>query len=361
MEEGAGMRAFIAIAIIIAAIAGAVWLYQHPWDVPFGHTPDEHHDRAGGGRWHASDWTVEGRWDAYGSHYSLVASAPPADLQGPDLFLRCRDGHFDLSLIGDSNSQYVEGLYDIDVSTDKSYGSVLSLTRDDAIWADDVTVPADTAEFALADAKQIIVTVGYRHGGYRTYTYNFKNLAAGKPQLYRVCNGYPQPYYGNNGYPTTPYNGSGGGYQQGGNYPSSQPYGNGYATTPSNGDSYATTPSNGGYSSGGGYDSYRSGGNSGGGNDNYRSGGAPYATIDGYNDRSRNGGGYNDYPRSGGSDYPRNGGNSDYRRPWHPKPRPPEKPPAPINPPRYRSLTQEQDISSQHKKALKDGKSELAH
>ena len=359
MEEGAGMRAFIAIAIIIAAIAGAVWLYQHPWDLPFGHTPDEHHDRAGGGRWSASDWTVEGRWDSYGSHYSLTASAPPAELQGPDLFLRCRDGRFDLSLIGDSNSQYVEGLYDIDVSTDKSYGSVLSLTRDDAIWSDDVTVPADTAEFALADAKQIVVTVGYRHGGYRTYTYNFKNLAAGKPQLYKVCTGYPQPYYGNGGYPTPPYGGSA--YQQGGDYPSSEPYNNSYATTPSNGG-YS---SGGGNYSGGGYDNNRSGGNysSGGGYDYNRSGGAPYATIDGYNDRPRNGGGYNDRSRNGEgyNDYPRNGKSYDYRRPWHPKPRPPEKPPAPINPPRYRSLTQEQDISSQHKKAVKDGKSEIAH
>jgi hypothetical protein len=356
MEEGAGMRAFIAIAIIIAAIAGAVWLYQHPWDVPFVQTPGEHHDRGGSGRWSASDWTVEGRWDAYGSHYSLTASAPPADLHGPDLFLRCRDGHFDLSLIGDSDSQYVEGLYDIDVSTDKSYGSVLALTRDDPIWADDVTVPADTAEFALADAKQIVVTVGYRQGGFRTYTYNFKNLAAGKPQLYRVCNGYPQPYYGNNSYPTTPYTGSGGGYQEGGTYPSSQPYSN----------SYATTPSNGGYSSGGDNYSSDNGYNnrqSGGGYDNYRSGGAPYATIDGYNDHARSGEGYNDRARDGGgyNDHARDGGYNDYRRPWHPKPRPPEKPPGPINPPRYRSLTQEQDISSQHKKALKDGKGEIAH
>jgi hypothetical protein len=351
MDEGAGMRAFIAIAIIIAAIAGAVWLYQHPWEVPFIERPGEHHDREGNGRWSASDWIVEGRWDAYGSRYSLTASAPPADLHGPDLLLRCRDGHFDLSLIGDPNSRDVEGLYDIDVSTDKSYGSVLSLTRDDAIWSDDVTVPADTAEFALADAKQIIVTVGYRQGGFRTYTYNFKNLAAGKPQLYRVCNGYPQPYYGDNGYPTTPYGGDG--YHDGGNYQSSQPYN----------DSYQTTPSNGGYSSGGdnysggGYDNYHSGDNysSGNGHDNYRSGGAPYATIDGYNDRPRDGRGYNNYPPDGG--------HYDDRRHWHPKlkPIPPEKPAAPINPPRYRSLTQEQDIRSQHKKAVQDGKSEIAH
>ena len=49
--------------------------------------------KAGAGdRWTVGDWTVDGAWENGESHYSLTASAPPDDLHGPDLFLRCRDG-----------------------------------------------------------------------------------------------------------------------------------------------------------------------------------------------------------------------------------------------------------------------------
>ena len=148
-----------------------------------------HHNRwkAGAGdRWTVGDWTVDGTWENGESHYSLTASAPPDDLHGPDLFLRCRDGQFDLSLIDER--EHAHGLYAILVMTDKSApGIVLRVRRGDPEWYGNATVAAAVAEHALANAGKIYVRLKYQRGGIDDESYDFKDLASGKPQLYRVC------------------------------------------------------------------------------------------------------------------------------------------------------------------------------
>jgi len=142
----------------------------------------------GGDRWTAGDWVVDGRWERNDNHYSLTATAPPDELHGPDLFLRCRDGHFDLSLIGDSDPPHYRGLYSMMVMTDRSApGIVLRVTRGDPEWIGESTVLATSAEYPLSNATQIYVRLRYERGGTRDYTYNFKDLQSGKQQLYNVC------------------------------------------------------------------------------------------------------------------------------------------------------------------------------
>jgi len=143
--------------------------------------------KAGAGdRWTVGDWTVDGAWENGESHYSLTASAPPDDLHGPDLFLRCRDGQFDLSLIDERERG--RGLYAILVMTDKSApGIVLRVRRGDPEWYGNATVAAAVAEHALANAGKIYVRLKYERGGIDDESYDFKDLASGKPQLYRVC------------------------------------------------------------------------------------------------------------------------------------------------------------------------------
>ena len=75
-------------------------------------------ESSSGDRWTIGDWTVDGDWENGKSRYSLTASAPPDDLHGPDLFLRCRDGKFDLTFI-DEGSRW-RGLYAILVMTNRS-------------------------------------------------------------------------------------------------------------------------------------------------------------------------------------------------------------------------------------------------
>lgn len=143
--------------------------------------------KAGAGdRWTIGDWTVDGTWDNGESHYSLTASAPPDDLHGPDLFLRCRDGQFDLSLI--DQREHAHGLYAILIMTDKSApGIVLRVRRGDAEWYGNATVAAAVAEHALANAGKVYVRLKYERGTIDDESYDFKDLASGKPQLYRVC------------------------------------------------------------------------------------------------------------------------------------------------------------------------------
>ena len=368
MEEGAGMRILVAVVLLAAVAAGGIWLDRHHWEIP-GLSDGNHQNgdnKSGAGRWHAGDWVVEGRWDGYMSRYSLTAWAPPADFQGPDLVMRCRDGQFDISLIGDPYPQQVGGVYSIEITTDKSGSPVIGMMRDDPVWSNDITVPAQPAIFALATARQIFVSLKYSQGGDRRYTYNFRNLAAGKEQLFNVCGRWvpPPPAYSN-----------GGGYGP----PTSTTYEGGYATTPYNGGGSMATPpfANGGY---GGNNNAWTGGNgsgpdlTGNGYSNYPSNGYPASgypsNSGGYpTDNSYNGyppaGGYNCYPNSGtGGSYQSGDGYCPpgyYHKPWRPKPKPKPSPPIPINPPRYRSLTQEQDIRGQHEKALQDQKNATGH
>jgi hypothetical protein len=216
----------------------------------------------GGDRWTAGDWVVDGRWERNDNHYSLTATAPPDELHGPDLFLRCRDGHFDLSLIGDSDPPHYRGLYSMMVMTDRSApGVVLRVTRGDPEWIGESTVLATSAEYPLSNATQIYVRLRYERGGTRDYTYNFKDLQSGKQQLYNVCK--PPP--------------------------ASQPW-----------DSIADRGGRGG--------------------------------RDGYDGDDR-----------------RDGRDGHGGRDWHHHP---NWPVIPMNPPRYRDLTQERDIHDQHEKAL---------
>jgi hypothetical protein len=214
--------------------------------------------KAGAGdRWTIGDWTVDGTWENGESHYSLTASAPPDDLHGPDLFLRCRDGQFDLSLIDER--ERARGLYAILVMTDKSApGIVLRVRRGDPEWYGHATVAAAVAEHALANAGKIYVRLKYQRGGIDDESYDFKDLAIGKPQLYRVCPPPPRAQWT--------------------------------------------------------YDADRDGGRRHG--------------RDGHDGRDR----HDDHDR--------------YWRPRWPQP--------PINPPRYRDLTQERDIRDQHKAATKN-------
>jgi hypothetical protein len=139
-----------------------------------------------GDRWTIGDWTVDGDWERGKSSYSLTASAPPDDLHGPDLFLRCRDGKFDLTFIDDGSRW--RGLYAILVMTNRSApGIVLRVRRDDPEWLGNATVEASSAEHALANARKIYVRLRYERGGDKDYSYDFKDLAIGKPQLYHVC------------------------------------------------------------------------------------------------------------------------------------------------------------------------------
>lgn len=361
MEEGTGMRVFVAVVLLAAVAAGGIWLDRHHWEIPGLSDNDKHggqhgdDNRPGTGRWHAGDWIVEGRWDGYMSRYSLTAWAPPSDFQGPDLIMRCRDGQFDISLIGDPYPQQAGGLYSIEITTDRSAGAVLSMTRDDPDWSNDITVPAQSAVFALATAKRVFVALKYSQGGDRAYTYNFRNLVAGKEQLFNVCGRWMPPPYSN-----------GGGFGA----PTSYTNEGGYGTTPySGGGTMATPPfANGGYdSSGTGYNNggYNSGSNGAGGYSSYPSTGGSYPSNGGYNNGYPAAGGYNCYPDSGGRSWYQPGSGycppGYHHRPWHPKPKPIPNPPIPINPPRYRSLTQEQDIAGQHEKALKDEKGAAGH
>jgi hypothetical protein len=70
--------AIVAVVIIameaLAAIA-FVWMYNHPWDVPFAQNPGEHHDRAGSGRWYAGTST-SGRYSNYSVGGSYAAESP---------------------------------------------------------------------------------------------------------------------------------------------------------------------------------------------------------------------------------------------------------------------------------------------
>jgi hypothetical protein len=143
--------------------------------------------RAGAGdRWTIGDWTVDGTWENGQSRYSLTASAPPDDLHGPDLFLRCRNGEFDLSLIDER--EHARGLYAILVMTDRSSpGIVLNVRRGEQEWYGNATVAAAVAEHAIANAGKIYVRLKYRGGVIDDESYDFKDLAVGKPQLYRVC------------------------------------------------------------------------------------------------------------------------------------------------------------------------------
>jgi hypothetical protein len=235
-----------------------------------------HHNRwkAGAGdRWTIGDWTVDGAWENGESHYSLTASAPPDDLHGPDLFLRCRDGQFDLSLIDER--EQARGLYAILVMTDKSApGIVLRVRRGDPEWYGHATVAAAVAEHALANAGKIYVRLKYERGGIDDESYDFKDLAIGKPQLYRICPPPPRAQWT--------------------------------------------------------YDADRDG------------------------DRRHGHDGYDGHERRDGHDRHNSYDGRDRRhghdRHWHPQWRPP-----PINPPRYRDLTQERDIRDQHKAAMKNG------
>jgi hypothetical protein len=220
--------------------------------------------KAGAGdRWTVGDWTVDGTWENGESHYSLTASAPPDDLHGPDLFLRCRNGQFDLSLIDER--EHGRGLYAILVMTDKSApGIVLRVRRGDPEWLGNATVEAAVAEHALANAGKIYVRLKYARGVVDDESYDFKDLASGKPQLYRVCPPPPRAQWT--------------------------------------------------------YDADRDGGRRHG--------------RDGDDGHER---------RDGHDDHDRHDGHDRYWRPQWPQP--------PIDPPRVRSLTQEQTIRDQHQRA----------
>jgi hypothetical protein len=139
-----------------------------------------------GDRWTIGDWTVDGDWERGKSRYSLTASAPPDDLHGPDLFLRCRDGKFDLTFIDEGSR--LSGLYAVLVMTNRSApGIVLRARRGDPEWLGNASVEAASAEHALANARKIYVRLRYERGGDKDYSYDFKDLAIGKPQLYSVC------------------------------------------------------------------------------------------------------------------------------------------------------------------------------
>ena len=220
-------------------------------------------ESSSGDRWTIGDWTVDGDWENGKSRYSLTASAPPDDLHGPDLFLRCRDGKFDLTFI-DEGSRW-RGLYAILVMTNRSApGIVLRTRRGDPEWLGNASVEAASAEHALASARKIYVRLRYERGGDKDYSYDFKDLAIGKPQLYSVC---PPPPRGQ----WTDEADVGGGRRHG---------------------------------------------------------------RDWRDDRDRHG------------DYDNRNGYDRYDGHWRPS-----WPQPPINPPRYRDLTQERDIGDQHKKA----------
>jgi hypothetical protein len=140
--------------------------------------------------WTVGDWTVHGRWNGVESHYSLIASVPPFGISGPDLLLRCRDGRFDLTLLADPLDRHRRGLHTVLIKTDSHNGLVLRARRDEDGWTvgeGAVTVDAATAEHAIASATLIFVRLKYDDGARKDYVYGFANLAVGKPQLYNVC------------------------------------------------------------------------------------------------------------------------------------------------------------------------------
>lgn len=140
--------------------------------------------------WTVGDWTVHGRWNGVESHYSLSAIATPFGLSGPDLVLRCRDGRFDVTLLGDPADRRHRGLSTVLVKTDSRRDLVLRARRDDEGWyAGDyaVTLNGASAEHAIASSTLVFVRLKYEGGEHRDYVYGFANLAVGKPQLYNVC------------------------------------------------------------------------------------------------------------------------------------------------------------------------------
>jgi hypothetical protein len=140
--------------------------------------------------WSVGDWTVHGRWNGVENHYSLTATTPPFGISGPDLILRCRDGRFDLTLLADPLERHRYGLHTVLIKTDSHNGLVLRVRRDENGWTigeGAVTVDAATAEHAIASATLIFVRLKYDDGAHKDYVYGFANLAVGKPQLYNVC------------------------------------------------------------------------------------------------------------------------------------------------------------------------------
>jgi hypothetical protein len=152
--------------------------------------------------------------------------------------------------------------------TDKSApGIVLRVRRGNPEWYGNATVAAAVAEHALANAGKVYVRLKYEGGGIDDESYDFKDLASGKPQLYRVCSPPPRAQWT--------------------------------------------------------YDADRDGGRY--GRDDH----------DGHDRRD----GYDGHER-----HDRRDGHDRYWRPLWPLP--------PMDPPRVRSLTQEQTIRDQHKRAI---------